>query len=532
MSTSVICTDLSFAWPDGEVVLDRLTAVFGPGRTGLVGLNGSGKSTLLRLITGDLTPTSGSVTVTGRLGHLSQNLTLDTDSTVADVLGTADITSAIAAIERGDTDEHHFAVVGDRWDIAERTRATLDRLGLAHLDTGRHIGDLSAGEAVLLGLGAQFLHQPDVLLLDEPTNNLDARARTLVTEFVRTWKGAIVVVSHDREILGEVDRIAELRDRSLTFYGGDLDHHEAVVAAQQQAAERMVRAAESDVERQRRELVTGQVTLARRVRYGRKQWDTKREPKVRMRKRQEDAEIAAGKHRAMRSDKLAQARQRLEQAEHAVRSDKEIRVDLPTAAVPAGRHVLRLTDVELRNGPMVNLNVHGPERIALVGPNGAGKSTLLHTVVGDLTPRAGTVTAPVPARLLPQRLDTLDDTASAVQNVAAAAPGLTANAIRARLARFLLRGDLADLPAGELSGGERFRASLAQLLLAEPAPQLLLLDEPTTDLDASSVRHLTRELASYPGALIVTSHDTEFLRAIGATRWLRLDGTLNRTEAP
>ncbi|GAA1201411.1 ABC-F family ATP-binding cassette domain-containing protein [Prauserella alba] len=530
MSTSVICTDLSFAWPDGDVVVDRLTAVFGPGRTGLVGRNGSGKSTLLRLITGELTPTAGSITVTGRLGHLPQNLTLDTDSTVAEVLGTAEITAAIAAIERGAADEHHFAVVGDRWDIVERTRATLDRLGLAHLDTDRHLGDLSAGETVLLGLSAQFLHQPDVLLLDEPTNNLDERARAVVTEFLRSWKGAVVVVSHDREVLGGVDRIAELRDRSLTFYGGDVSHHEAVVAAQQRAAARTVRAAESDVERQQRELVAARATLARRVRYGRKQWDTKREPKVRMRKRQEDAEIAAGKHRVMRSEKLAQARQRLERAEHAVRSDREIRVDLPATAVPAGRHVLQLSDVELRNGPTVSLNVHGPERIALVGPNGAGKSTLLHTVVGDLTPRSGTVTTPVPARLLPQRLDTLDDTASAVQNVAAAAPGLTANAIRARLARFLLRGDLADLPVGELSGGERFRASLARLLLAEPEPQLLLLDEPTTDLDASSVRHLTRELASYPGALIVTSHDTAFLRTIGATRWLRLEGTLEHTE--
>ncbi|RZQ63460.1 ABC-F family ATP-binding cassette domain-containing protein [Amycolatopsis suaedae] len=528
--SAIVIAGLDFAWPDGSFVFGGLDTVLGAGRTGLVGVNGSGKSTLLRLIAGELTPAAGTISVTGRLGYLPQNLVLDARRRVDEVLGIVDVRAAIAAIEAGDTDERHFAVVGDRWDVEERTRATLDQLGLGHVSVTRHVGELSGGEVVLLGLAAQILREPDVLLLDEPTNNLDQRARGLVYETVRSWKGVLVIVSHDRELLRLVDRIGDLREGEIAYYGGNIDDYEAALAAEQEAAERALRAAESDVRRQKRELIEAQTKLARRRRYGQKMFDQKREPKVRMRKRAEDAEIAAGKYRNLHIDRLDQAMDRLKAAEDGVRQDDEIRVDLPATAVPQEREVLRLSEVELRNGALADLDVRGPERIALVGDNGAGKTTLLRTVLGDLPPVAGEVTLHVPARWLPQRLDVLDDELSAVDNVARAAPSASNNTIRARLARFLLRGTRADQLAGTLSGGERFRATLATLLLAEPAPQLLLLDEPTNNLDLASVRQLGQSLAAYSGALVVASHDLPFLRTIGVTRWLRLDGRLTEID--
>ncbi|MFC7344198.1 ABC-F family ATP-binding cassette domain-containing protein [Saccharopolyspora griseoalba] len=530
MSASIICSDLCFAWPDGEVVFDRFNAVINPGRTGLVGLNGSGKSTLLRLIAGELRPTAGSIAVTGQLGHLPQDLVLDAHRRVDDVLGLGGVRAALEAIERGDADERHFATVGERWDAEERTRAGLDQLGLAHVALDQRVGELSGGELVLLGLAAQFLRRPDVLLLDEPTNNLDLRARRRVRESLRAWKGVLLIVSHDRELLQQVDRIGELRSGAVRFYPGDLDDYEAAVAAEQQVAERLVRVAESDLKRQRRDLVAARTTLDRRRRYRQKRWNDKREPKVRMRKRQEDAEIAAGKYRIMHVQKLAEAADRLGEAEEAVRDDDEIRIDLPATAVPSARKVLSLTGVVLRNGPEVDLRLRGPERVALVGPNGAGKTTLLHGIVGSVPPRSGAVDVPVPVCALPQRLDLLDDGLSSAENVAAAAPSASENAIRAQLARFSLRGDRADLPVGSLSGGERFRATLAALLLAEPAPQLLLLDEPTNNLDLASVRQLAQALGSYSGALVVAGHDLPFLRTIGLTRWLRLESRLEEVD--
>ncbi|MET8676655.1 ABC-F family ATP-binding cassette domain-containing protein [Streptomyces sp. NPDC004647] len=529
-SASVTCSGLSFAWPDGTVVFDGFDLAVGPGRTGLIGLNGSGKSTLLRLIAGELDPGGGSVRVAGEMGYLPQNLVLDTALRVDAALGIARARAALHAIEGGDASEEHFAAVGDDWDVEERARATLDRLGLGHIGLDRTIGEVSGGESVLLRLAALLLRRPDVLLLDEPTNNLDLDARRRLYDAVVAWSGVMVVVSHDRELLELVDQIADLRGGEVHWYGGNLSSYEEAVAVEQEAAERMVRVAEADVKRQERELAEARVKLARRVRYGQKMYDSKREPKIVMNARKREAQVSAGKHRIMHTEKLKEAKERLDDAVEAVRDD-EIRVDLPHTAVPAGRTVLTLRELELRYGARVqDFEVRGPERIALVGRNGAGKSTLLRTVVGQLEPVSGEAVAHVPVRFLPQRLDVLDDELTVAENVARFAPAATNNRIRARLARFLFRGARADRPAGALSGGERFRASLAALLLAEPAPQLLMLDEPTNNLDMTSVGRLTAALESYEGALIVASHDVPFLRGIGITRWMRLDGELSAVE--
>lgn len=532
--TFITCTDLSFSWPDGTEVLDGFQLAVGPGRTGLIGLNGSGKSTLLKLIAGELAPADGTVRTMGEIGYLPQNATLDTALRVDQALGIASARAALHAIEGGDASEEHFTAIGDDWDVEERARAALDQLGLGHIGLDRTIGEVSGGECVLLRLAALLLARPDVLLLDEPTNNLDLHARRRLYAAVEGWSGVLVVVSHDRELLELVDQIADLRDGEVTWYGGAYSAYEEALAAEQEAAERMVRVAEADVQRQKRELADAQVKLARRKRYGQKMYDSKREPKIVMNARKRAAQESAGKHRIMHTQKLAEAKERLDEAVDAVRDDDEIRIELPYTTVPPGRGVLLLRDLELRYGARVGgeWEVRGPERIALVGRNGAGKTTLLRTIAGELEPVTGEVVPHVPLRFLPQRLDVLDDELSVVENVARYAPEATNNRIRARLARFLFRGARADQPAGTLSGGERFRAALAALLLAEPAPQLLMLDEPTNNLDMASVRKLTAALDAYEGALIVASHDVPFLESIGITRWLLLeDGELRPTTA-
>ncbi|MFF1704702.1 ABC-F family ATP-binding cassette domain-containing protein [Streptomyces sp. NPDC058252] len=524
--TSITCTSLSFAWPDGTAVFDELQVAFGPGRTGLVGVNGSGKSTLLKLIAGGLTPTGGTVRVAGEVGYLPQNVTLDTGLRVDEALGIAATRAALHAIEAGDVAEEHFDVVGDDWDVEERALATLGELGLGHITLDRAIGEVSGGESVLLRLAALLLRRPDVLLLDEPTNNLDLYARRRLYAAVQAWSGVMVVVSHDRELLDLVDQIADLHSGEVAWYGGNFSAYEEALAGEQEAAERMVRVAEADLKKQKRELADAQVKLARRKRYGQKMFEQKREPKIVMGARKRAAQESAGKHRIMHEEKLAEAKERLDDAVEAVRDDDEIRVDLPYTAVPPGRTVLTLEGLELRYGARVDgvFDLRGPERIALIGRNGAGKTTLLRTIAGELDAVSGAARAHVPLRFLPQRLDVLDDGLTVAENVARFAPAATNNRIRARLARFLFKGAKADQRAATLSGGERFRAALAALMLAEPAPQLLMLDEPTNNLDMASVRQLTTALDSYEGALIVASHDMPFLESIGITRWLLLEG--------
>jgi ATPase subunit of ABC transporter with duplicated ATPase domains len=541
--SGVAITGLGFAWPDGTPLFDGLDAAFGAGRTGLIGHNGSGKTTLLRLIAGLLRPARGTVRVTGRLGYHPQDLTLAADQRVDEVLGIAGVRAALAAVERGDVTAEHLAAIGDDWDVEERCLAVLDRLGL-DLGLDRRIGEVSGGEAVLIGLAAQFFGGPGVLLLDEPTNNLDLEARRRLYRAVDGFAGTLVMVSHDRDLLDRADQIAELRDGGITFYGGNHTAYEEAVAAADEAARRGVRTAEADLRRQRRELIEARIKLDQRVRYGQKAFDNKAQPKIIMNARKRQAQVSAGKHRNLHLNRVEQARERLAEAAEAVREDAKIRIDLPGTAVPAGRDVLDLAGVVLRagdtgagdtgagdtgaGGARVDLGVRGPRRLALIGGNGTGKTTLLRTIAGQVPAAAGRVRVGVPVRYLPQRLDLLDDARTVAENVAAYAPGAATNAVRARLARFLFRGDRADRAVGTLSGGERFRATLAALLLAEPPPQLLLLDEPTNNLDPGSVRELVHALESYRGALIVASHDLPLLRELRPDRWVELrDGALH-----
>ena len=266
---SVVLSDLSFSFPNGRVVLSHLSASFNAGRTGLIGTNGSGKSTLLRLVAGILGPTSGSVIVTGEVGYLPQDLTLDASATVASLLGIAAARDAIRAIEAGSVEPAAFDAVGDDWDIEDRAREQLSRLGLSHIGLDDPVGRLSGGEAVLTALSARLLRRPAVLLLDEPTNNLDLDARRRLYAAVEAWPGVLIVVSHDRALLSLVDQVADLSGGELRMYGGNLEAYEAMLATEQAAAQRAVTAAEADVRREKRDLLDTQVKQARRDRMGR-----------------------------------------------------------------------------------------------------------------------------------------------------------------------------------------------------------------------------------------------------------------------
>src|SRR5215469_14571802 len=534
MTAAIVCSDLSFSWPDGAPVLSGLTVSFGPGRTGLIGVNGSGKSTLLRLIAGELTPGSGTVRTAGDVGYLPQAITLGTHRTVSDLLGITAARNALHAIEAGEVGEEAFAAVGDDWDVEERALAWLDRLGLAGLGLDDRVQRLSGGETILAAVAALFLRRPDILLFDEPTNNLDLDARGRLYDAVASWAGVMVIVSHDRELLGLVDQIADLSAGTVRMYGGNLaDYEELLTAA-------------AEVRRERRDLVDAQVKQARRDRQGRKLAASGSIPKIVAGARKRSAQESAGRSRELHAERLQAARDRLDEAEQAVRDDAEIRVELPGTAVPAGRTVLTVTGLAGAHwhpaavaaaatapSPALVLDeliVCGPERIAVTGPNGAGKTTLLRAIAG-LAPLPGVgVRLGAVVGYLPQRLDLLDDSLTVVDNVRATAPAASVNEVRASLARFLFRGSRADRAAGTLSGGERFRAVLAALLLAQPAPQLLLLDEPTNNLDMASVRQLSQALEGYRGAILVASHDLPFLRSARITRWLRLDRNAGLAE--
>ncbi|KOG63830.1 ABC transporter [Streptomyces griseoflavus] len=538
---SVVCSNLSFSWPDDTPVFQDLSFAVGTGRTGLVAPNGSGKSTLLKLIAGELRPTAGSVSVSGVLGHLPQSLPLAAGLTVAEVLGVADVIRALDAVESGDVSEEHFTTIGDDWDIEERTRAQLDRLGLAGLALDRGLSTLSGGQIVSLGLAAQLLKRPDVLLLDEPTNNLDLDARHNLYDVLGDWNGCLLLVSHDRALLDRMDRIAELDRGALRVYGGNFTAYEEAVQAEQEVAEKNVRNAEQELKREKRELQQARERAERRASNASRNLKNAGLPRIFAGNMKRGAQESAGRAGQMHASRVSEAKARLDEAGRAVRDEQRITLDLPATQVPAGRNLFLGEGLLVRHGERslfagegVDLTIRGPERIALTGPNGAGKTTLLRLLNGDLEPDAGQIKrADSRIAYLSQRLDLLDLSKTVAENFTAFAPHRTEAERMNLLARFLFRGPRAHLPVRVLSGGERLRATLACVLCAEPAPQLLLLDEPTNNLDLVSAGQLESALASYQGAFVVVSHDERFLGRIGIDRWLRLaDGELRETAAP
>ncbi|WP_335934824.1 ABC-F family ATP-binding cassette domain-containing protein [Streptomyces sp. PTD5-9] len=399
---SVICSHLSFAWPDGTPVFQDLSFVLGGGRTGLVAPNGSGKSTLLRLIAGELRPLRGSVSAPGTIGYLPQNLPLTRDLTVAEVLGVAAVIRALDAVESGDVSEEHFTTIGDDWDIEERTRSQLDRLGLDGLALDRSLGTLSGGQIVSLGLAAQLLKRPDVLLLDEPTNNLDLDARHRLYDALEDFGGCLLLVSHDRALLDRMERVAELERGQLRLYGGNFTEYEAAVRAEQEVAEKNVRNAEQELKREKREMQQARERAERRASNAARNLKNAGLPRIVAGGLKRSAQEAAGRSGQMHASRVDEARARLDEAGRAVRDEQRLTLDLPETDVPAGRTLFLGEGMRVCHGdrPLfgrggVDLTIRGPERIALTGPNGAGKTTLLRLLNGDLAPADGSDGTPV-----------------------------------------------------------------------------------------------------------------------------------------
>jgi ATPase subunit of ABC transporter with duplicated ATPase domains len=528
--SSIVCSNLSFSWADGTPLFTDLSFTVGDGRTGLVAPNGAGKSTLLKLIAGEYRPTAGSVTVGGAVGYLPQTLPFVADRTAADALGVAPVLEALHALNAGDARDHVFAAIGDDWDIEERTRAQLDRLGLGHIGFDRQLGTLSGGEVVSLGLAAQLLKRPDVLLLDEPTNNLDADARHRLYDALDGYQGCLLLVSHDRVLLDRMDCIAELYHGEMLFYGGNFSSYQQAVQEAQQVAEANLRNAEQQLKREKRQRQEARERAARRSATAARNIKDAGIPKIIAGAMKRSAQESAGRADDVHEKRMNQAREQFDQAERALRDDDTIVLDLPATRVPAGRTVFRGEAIQVSRGGRklfadngIDLTVRGPERIALTGPNGAGKSTLLRVISGDVAPDAGEVVrADGRIAYLSQRLDLLDPDRTIAESLAEFAPDLTHTRRMHLLAQFLFSGSRIHLPVAALSGGERLRATLACVLYAEPAPQLLLLDEPTNNLDLVSVGQLESALNAYAGALVVVSHDERFLDEIGVQRRLRL----------
>jgi ATPase subunit of ABC transporter with duplicated ATPase domains len=513
--------------PDGRVLFENLTLAFGREKTGLVGRNGVGKTTLLRLILGETEAAAGAVTVSGRFAVLRQQAAPPPGARLADLLGVAGPLARLARLEAGQGDDRDLEAAD--WGLPTRIDAALADVGLAGLALDRPAETLSGGQATRAALAALLIAEPDVLIMDEPTNNLDAEGRAAVVALLERWRGGALVVSHDRALLRRMDRIVELTSLGAEVFGGSYDLYAARKDEAEAAAARDLDRAEQVIARVGRDIQVASERKARSDAAGRRKRAKGDAPKMLLDAQAERAETTGARQNHLAERLRAEAERDLADAQARIERVRRLAFELPPSGLPEGRTVLAFEDVGFAwpdGAPVlagVNFRLTGPERLAITGRNGAGKTTLIRLATGELAPTAGQVRRGVPAALLDQRAALLHDDETLLANFRRLNPAADDNAAHAALARFVFRNVTALKPAGALSGGERLRAALACALMAARLPQLIILDEPTNHLDLESIAAVEAALAAYDGALLVVSHDRDFLYAIGVTRELALD---------
>jgi ATPase subunit of ABC transporter with duplicated ATPase domains len=525
MSAFITLDQVGASTPGDRVLFENLTLAIGAERIGLVGRNGSGKSTLLRLIAGQGEPSSGAISVAGRVGELAQRWPDDT-ITLAEALGVADGLARLERLARGEGLADDMAEAD--WTLEHRVAETLAKVNLPERDLARTISGFSGGERTRIAVARLWLEAPDILLLDEPTNNLDAPGRAAILGLIDEWRGAALVASHDRDLLEHVDRIVELTPVGVAVFSCGWSEFAAAREARRAAAAGALDKAENDLRR-----VKDQVQLQREMKQrkdaaGKAGRFAAGQSKLLLDFKQDRAEASQGAANRLADRQLAEANEALDKAKARFEVLIPLNVVTPGVNLPPQKFVLAFEDVMAEAGDRVlfgplSFMVTGPERIHIAGTNGAGKSTLLRLITGERAPASGSIRR-LEGRIamLDQHADTLEPEQSLLLNMQAANPELDDNAAYAALARFAFRNKKAHQVVSTLSGGERLRAALSVLLAASVPPQLLLLDEPTNHLDIDSIEIIEAALRDYDGALIVVSHDPAFVEAIGCSREIRL----------
>jgi len=522
-----ILQDITFSLAEGQ-------------RAGLIGPNGSGKSTLLRILAGQELPDSGQEMLTPstlRVGYLPQGLTVDPHRTLAEVLHLDDggpaLESELAQLAEALAAEPARADLQLKYDAAlERlagrneanTRAILAHLGLAAVDPDLPVGRLSGGQKTRLALALVLLDDPDVLLLDEPTNHLDIAMLEWLEEWLAGYRGAVLIVSHDRTFLDRtVTRILDLHPTRHTVreYTGNYSDYLAQYRAEGVRHVAEWKDQEAEVRRIRGDIAQTK-EQARHVEITTKP----NQPGVR-RIAKKVARKAASREKKL--ERFLASDERVDKPERTW----QMKLDFEAAhKAHIGRDVLTLENLAVGyDRPLltdVNLAVRAGQRIALTGPNGAGKTTLLRTIAGLLSPLAGRVRLGGSVRLgyMAQEQELLDPAATPLAVIQSAAP-LSETEVRSFLHYFLFEGDDPLRPIASLSYGERSRLALARL--AAEGCTFLLLDEPINHLDIPSRTRFEEALSSFPGTILAVVHDRYFIEQFADEVWQVADGRLQRS---
>lgn len=513
---------LTCQFADGETLFGPLDLAFDRQRCGLVGRNGVGKTQLLRLIAGLDQPGNGHVESHAALAYVAQQPEIAPHTTLAQLLGYGEVFAALARLEQGRPLADDIDRLEGRWDLNDRLQNAFAAAGLPAFDPLRSASSLSGGERMRASLCGALLGEADFLLLDEPTNHLDSAGRAWLYQQLDQWRGGLLIASHDRQLLGRMERIVELTPGALRSYGGNYEDYRRQRDTEQQAARADLEHAREERRRTRARQQKEHDMSQRRSAQTLRVVDTLNIASFERVAYKSAAKESLGTLRKQHQDRRDSLDAAVREAYQRVEEEPPVLLALPGSEVNANKQVLVLERLQLPfvSAPPLDLRIDGPMRVALTGPNGCGKSTLLKTLLGQLTALSGHCHCPLSTAYLDQTLSQLDPGLSVMEHLGLQDSPLAEGTLRTRLAQLQLGADRIALPLGSLSGGERLKAALACALWRRQPAQLLLLDEPTNHLDLASSLAIETALADFPGAMLVVSHDEDFLQALRPTHRL------------
>lgn len=496
----------------------------------LVGNNGSGKSTLLKIIVNELQTTSGSISYSYEPYYIPQIYGQFDHLTIAEAIKVDKKINALHAIMNGETNEVNYNNLADDWTIEERCDAAFDYWDLKNINVNKKLSFLSGGEKTKVFLSGIIIHQPKLILLDEPSNHLDYKTRELLYDFIQETNASIILVSHDRKLLNNLNKICELNSNGIKIYSGNYDSYKQQKEIEKNALNLDIHSKEKELQTARnkeKETIQRQLKLDAR---GKVKQIKSGMPKVMLNKMKNDAENSTSKLKNTHVEKVTNISQSLQELRSKLSGNDTMKINFDNSNLHNGKSLLIGTDInyafenKLLWNENINFHIRTPERIALIGKNGSGKTTLINLMLGKIIPRVGSIKKSTNETIYIDQDYSMIDNKLTVQEQAQKfnLTSLLEHEINIRLNRFLFTKDNWTKSCKDLSGGEKMRLLLCCLNIYNKSPDIIILDEPTNNLDIQNIELLTKAINEYKGTLIVVSHDEAFLEEINIERRIEL----------
>lgn len=522
---------VSYLHPNKDLLFDHIDLTIPThAKCALIGNNGAGKSTLLKLMAGILTPASGIIHTSRQPYYIPQHFGQYNELTIAQALHIDHKINALHRILEGDVSESNMTLLEDDWTIEERCAAALLHWGLQHFPLYQPMHTLSGGQKTKVFLAGIAIHEPDIILLDEPSNHLDSNGRALLYGLIEHTTATVVVVSHDRQLLQLPDQVFELSKKGITVYGGNYDFY---IAQKQIANNALAQDLKSREKALRKAKETERETAERQQKLdarGKKKQEKAGLPTISMNTFRNNAEKSTARVKGAHEEKVGQLAQDLQDLRKELPDIDKMKLGFENANLHKGKLLIHAQNINfgyeqtpLWSAPL-SFQINSGERLAIKGLNGSGKTTLIKMMLGQLAPTTGTLTSQAGKTVY------IDQDYSLVHNQLSVydqaqlfnRTALQEHEIKIRLSRFLFTKEYWDKPCSTLSGGEKMRLLLCCLTIDQQAPDMIMLDEPTNNLDIQNVEILTAAINAYDGTLIVISHDQYFLEEVRAGRTIEL----------